>query len=566
MKIKELIDKRKEERTNKSLKANPVFASTQGKLINLIDCYWNSKFSGSSYDSRGFRKPFLNAVRVPTFVGAKATDLDTKNIRTYSQEGQDFHKSYIFNKELKFYFRENHFDLLLNQITWNRPKYGHIILKKVKDKIYFVPIENDYSGVETEGLGNPMVEYHEYDFDELRKMNWDNIEKAISLYDKMGKDKVCCWEITGKVDDTKNNYNIITASEYGETIYLVSSNVENNYKQLKWEDVPGRHQGRGVVEEQFESQIAINENEYLFRLGLQWTSKKLFQTRDTQIVRNLLSDALNGDVLTVNSPLEPVALEERNLSAFAYADNKWQSHSQSQSFATDIMQGKRPPSGTPAATSILQAQQAGGYYDLKRQDYGIFIKDVVEDWILPDFKKDKSKAHEIHLLKLLGNDNGSNIFFNAILGDETNKKVVEFMSKGKILSSQELQLLKGLTAEQMKNKNIMIPDNFYDFEYQVDVVVTGEQIDLSQRATALQTALQVIGSNPTVLQDPTVRRLYFKLLEATGVSPGEIFDEDIPSFQTAVQATSPAQVGGSIARPTPQPTMPAIAKVPTTVG
>jgi len=567
MKITELIKKRKDDRNMKSLKPNPVFAPTHNKVIDLIECYWNSKYGENPYDSRGFRKPFLNQVRVPTFVGMKSTDLDTKNIKIYSEEGQDYKKSYVFNKELKFYFKENNFDLVLNQITFNRPKYGHVVLKKVKGKIYFVPIQNDYSDPCSEELSSPMVEYHEYYPEELYDRGWDEVavERAKELYKKQQKEKIICWEITGKVDDDPDNYRIVTGLEYGEPIYLVKSNVENNYKQLKWENVPGRHLGRGVVEEQFESQVAVNENEYLFRLGLQWTTKKLFQTKDVQTVRNLLTEALNGDVVTTNSPIEPIAMEERNLSAFAYADNKWQAHSQSQSFSSDVMRGVRPPSDTPATTSVLMAQQAGGYYQLKMQDYGIFIKNLVEDWILPDFKKDKSKKHKIHIMKLLGNDGASSVFFNSFLGAEVNKKVINFLEKGKILTGRELELVKGLTAEELKNKDIEIPDNFYDFKYSIDVVVTGEQVDLAQRATALQTAFQVIGSNPTVLQDPVVRRTYFKLLEATGVNPAELYDEDIPTIIGSVQGTLPAQRGGSLPR-TNAPAQPGgVTNIPTTV-
>lgn len=565
MKIQELIDKRKEERANKSLKANPVFAPTHNKLLNLIDCYWNSKFAENPYDSRGFRKPFLNAVRVPTFVGAKATDLDTKNIKIYSEAGHDYKKAYIFNKELKFWFKENNFDFILNQITYNRPKYGSILLKKVKDKIFFVPNENNYSPVDSEALGTPMVEYHEKAFSEVEKMGWDNTKQAIDLCKAVGKEKLICWEISGEVDDDDYKYRIVAGLEYGKKIYLASSNTETQYKKLNWENIPGRHQGRGVVEEQFESQIAINENEYLFRLGLQWTARKLYQSKDVQAARNLLLDAYNGDVLAVNSPIEPIAMEERNLSAFQYADNKWQSHSAQQSFSSDIMRGETPVSGTPATTSVLQAQQAGGYYALKRQDYGIFIKEVIEDWVLPEFKKAKSKEHTVHLMKLLGDDNASSILFNSFLGAEVNKKVIDFMMKGKVLTAQELELVKGLTAEKLKSKDLIIPENFYDFKYSIDVVVTGEQVDLAQRATALQTAFQVIGSNPAVLQDPTVRRTYFKLLEATGVNPAELYDEEMPNLQNSIQNAAPAQRGGSLAKVAPPTPQGATASVPTTV-
>jgi hypothetical protein len=418
---------------------------------------------------------------------------------------------------------------------------------------------------DVEVMNTPIVEKHEMTFDEIKEMPWDNIKKAIDVYEKADKEKCLVYEITGKVDDDSDNYRIITGLDCGleKPIVLVHQSIDNPYRKLKWEDVPGRALGRGTVEEQFESQIAVNEIEYLFRLGLQWTSKHLFWSKDLQVAKNLLSEALNGEVL--GSEVSPIAMEERNLSSFTYADNKWQSHSNNQTFSSDIMRGQTPVAGTPATTSVLQSQQAGGYYNLKRQDAGIFLKSVIEDWILPDFAKEKGKAHDIHIMKLLGDDNASQKLFNATLAQEVNKKVIEFMGKGKMLSGNELQLVKSMTAAGLKGKNFSLPADFYDFDYSVDVVVTGEQIDMAQLATALQTAFQVIGSNPTILQDPVVRRTYFKLLEMTGVNPMELFDEDVPDLAQTMSNIAPAQaqVGGSIARP--QPTMPATQQVPTAV-
>ena len=82
------------------------------------------------------------------------------------------------------------------------------------------------------------------------------------------------------------------------------------------------------------------------------------------------------------------------------------------------------------------------------------------------------------------------------------------------------------------------------------------------RANALQVAFQVIGSNPGVLRDPNVRRTYFKLLEATGVNPMEIYDEETPSIGGTIQEL--AQRGGSLARTPAQP-VPQVSSVPTAV-
>ena len=91
-----------------------------------------------------------------------------------------------------------------------------------------------------------------------------------------------------------------------------------------------------MVERLFEEQIAINQNENLFRAGLRWTSKHIFQTRDETVASNLLTDVEDGDLLIVQSEITPIVVEERNLHAYRESDAKWETNVMRKSFAYDM--------------------------------------------------------------------------------------------------------------------------------------------------------------------------------------------------------------------------------------
>jgi hypothetical protein len=66
-------------------------------------------------------------------------------------------------------------------------------------------------------------------------------------------------------------------------------------------------------------------------------------------------------------------------------------------------------------------------------------------------------------------------------------------------------------------------DVFKDFEWNIKMNVTGENSNDDNMVQTLTTALQIVGSNPQALQNPTFALLFNKIISMTGaVSPLEI--------------------------------------------
>ena len=548
------------------LDCNPSFARTQKDVINLIDSYWVSKYVQGDQDSSGFKKAFFNIVTNPTEVASKMIDLDTKDIRVIAEEGQDFYPSWLLGKELKIWMKDNKnddgktFGQILNEMVFMWPKYGHILVKKTQDDINIVPLQNIINGPKSKSIlqSRRVIERHEYTPEELEEKPWDHIEEVIDKYTN-SEGKIVIYEMHGPWRESKE-YNYFIVPEKGkndEIMFYDKIDRSDLYRELKWDDIPGRAMGRGQVEKLFENQIVKNQDVGLERAGLRWSSKHIFQTKDQTIAKNLLTDIENGDLVLVNSEITPIAVEERNLAFYRQSDAKWDANAADITFSHEPVSGERSPAGATLGGQVLATKMAGQYYDLKRQELGLFMTGLITDWILPTFKKEKNKEHKVHWLSLLGDDTTAEGLFNTIVSHNTTLRQVEMISKGVWPLGEKLDILKSLEGEKVKKSNLEIPKGFYDdLKYKIRVIIDSEQIDLASRMTTLQTVLQILGSNPTILQDRVTKKVFYRLLDLAGISPIDMgFEEQVPGLVETAQSQMQAQKGGSIAasKPTTMP-------------
>ena len=552
------------------LGCNPVFAGTQKDIINLIDLYWMNKYRDGDSDSTGFKKAFYNIVLNPTEIASKMTDLDTKDIKIVAENGQSYYPAWLFSKELKLWMKDKKnqddktFGQLLNQIIYSFPKYGHVLVKKVEDTVYLVPLQNISNEPDAKNFmdSDYLIEEHDYTPEKLRaKKQWKNIENVINKFEKNGK--ITVYERCGSLEGSEDNYLIMPAEGKEEHIlYQGKKDRKDLYRELKWDDVPGRALGRGQPEKLFEAQIAKNENENLLRSGYRWTSKHIFQSRDDTIARNLIAEIEDGEVLTVNSEVTPIAVEERNLAALNVGDAKWNKNISDMTFSYEPLSGERPPSGTPLGTSVLQTRMAGQYYDLKREELGMFLKGILFDWIIPEFKKQKKSFHKMMLGEF--DEDELDKFRGLILTKRSNESILNFFGKNKrIPTFQEREILKAIIKEKLRTeKETEIPDGFYEnLKYKIDIIITNEQIDMASRMTTLQTVLQIIGANPTILQDKRTKKVFYKLLDLAGINPLDLQIEEQPEIGE-VMTEQIAQRGGSVARAPAPIAMPAETTIP----
>jgi len=536
------------------LKYNPSYAKTQPAVIDLIDHQWSDKFRDGDKDKKGWKKAFYNVVVNPTLVASKQVDLDTKDIRITAEEGQSYYPAWFFGKEFRHWMKDTTFGQTLNHFVYNNPKYGSTIFKKVKGDVKIVPIQNIIFDPEESDLNKTpfIIEEHNETLEDFKKRKYDNADKIQST-DGM----VTFYERVGAIDGEKYNY--VITDEQGNLFHYDTIEVKDLYRKHNWEDIPGRALGRGQVEKLFEAQLHTNRVAHYKTQGLHWTSKHVFQTRDSTFRKNLTTNVENGDVLTVQSEIQPIAMEERNLHSYREEEARWDRLIDKLSFAVPSLQGERTPSGIPLGTTVAQIQMAGGFFDLKREDMGMFLKNLIYDWVMPEFKKTKISEHSIMMSEFTTDELEK--LRRALSTHKSNRAVIDFIIKNGIRKAtpDRVELIKKLEKEKVgKAKDITIPSSFYDnLKYKIDILITSEQVDMGAKLATLQTVLTMFGSNPTFLQNPHAKSVFYQMLDLVGISPTQ-FDEpeeDLQSF---------AQVGGSMPRVAPT-AMPNPINAPATV-
>ncbi len=548
-----------------SLKSNPSFAPRQQDVLNLINLQWISKFRDGETDDLGFKKVFYNINNFPVEVSSKMLDIDTKDILLTAEDWSSYWPAWLLSKELKMWMKDNYFSRQLNEYCFLLPKYGHIFVKKVQENVITVPLGNLIFRADADDLSStPVIEKHEYDPDYLtvliEEKGWDKPNKL--EINSEGKSIVYeAYYPEGFLKEETKNYFIIN----GQNVLAAQKETNSPYKDLAWEKIPGRLLGRGIVEKLFESQIYLNRIANYKAEGLHWTSKHLFQTRDTNIESDVMTEVSNGYIFKNTHPLEPVVNEERNLAAYGSDENKWLENAFKMSFTREPITGGRAPSGTPLGSTVIQQQMASDYFEQKKEELGSFIKEILNDWVIPEFKNQKRKEHKILIENLLSEESSSEQFFNLLVQNNFRKRQANLAKKGTILDASQKQIMKGLIAEKLKGKEFEVPKGLYDnIKYKTKIIITGEQLDVGARQTTLQTIFQIIGSNPTVLQDKTTRKVFNRMIDLAGINPKDLGLEEMPTGVSDMAGQAKATRGGSIASPS-MPASPQMAATPTAI-
>ncbi len=539
------------------------------KTLKTSELYYNSKFHSGNLDNQGYYKFFHNITKPACDIATKFIDLDTKDIILLPlQVGSEF-TVYVLQEDFKQYMRDTHFPALLNDIVHTLPKYGSVVLKKSQNNEWkMVNIHNLRLDPSARSLQeSPFVyEIHPMTHSELLKQtNW----KTEELFARGKEHTYVVYECyTPTTNGWKREYrtDLFTKKSKDGTfirgteammndgmtedvpeLILFSDDVKTlPFRELHWERIPGRWLGYGFPEYLEDNQINVNETEYLERKSLYLKALQVWASADEQLGGKNVFTMQNGQILYSTEAVNPLQKDYNDLTAFNNAHAKWSANTERKTFTTDITTGANLPSRTPLGVANLQASLATSYFEVKRENVGIFLRDLIVEEILPSFKEKKNRRHSVMFSTREGIERVrkaeiEGIRAQAIL-DEVNK--TGFLPSPIQLDDLELRLKERRSKE--KNAYVEVSDEMYqNAQYLVDVITTGEQVDVGQKSQVYTLALQIVGSNPSILQNPVTRNVFFKLMELGGISPAEFANVEME--QTTNQ--QPMAQGGSVALP-----------------
>ncbi len=556
----------------------PGLFFNQYEMINLIHFHHHSKFQSGDTDDEGDRKYFFNINKNPCKVCSKGIAFATKNIRCLTTGGGDPQKTWFLERDLKYWMLKNNFGLVLDRLFRELPIFGTVVLKIVNGEPCFVDLRNfivDQSADELDS-SNYIIEIHNLSISKFRKigkqMGWkqSDIDDVIKRFRDMDSSHIVLWEHYGEIRDEKGNYEYkrtFIADVMWNIVDLQGNKIktergiemsseawdEHPYWEFHLEKIPGRWLGNGIVETLIEPQVRENELANLQAKSSYWAALRLFYSQDSNMGINLMSDKRNGDVITGDAAITQIDMSDRNLAFFNEEHSKWMSN------RDDLVIAFAPVGHSVIAVQIAQ-EQVASYFEQIQRNVALRVKEMIYEVIIPQFEKDSNPEHT---LRLVGQD--LDIFIGMVKNDLVNKEIIRLAlmsGNGKPFPTNHDRDIVGLAVEQAikqgKEHILTVPKNAYkDVEYDIDIDIMGESVDSKARYQAKMSILQAITTDPTVLQDPTKKKILASMAEDAGLNANELFSTASNSQDVMNNLAPQGRGGGGVSAPSPMggPTM-----------
>lgn len=537
---------------------------SQKKQIRTIEFYNNSKYLNGQLDELGREKPFMQILNAICDVENTAKDLDTKDIHVTSDDSNHYLESWLLSKDIDVWMKESDFAKTLNDMRDMHTRYGSLLVKKVmKDGKLTIEMP-EWKNVITDQrkiLSRPIVETHwltAIEIAEKKGWNKEGVKRIIKQLSNYATNRtVPVYEVRGtfsqatfkdasgekytEKDSNRFSYQLYyiagnpteeekpTGAEAFEIMYS-EDNTEEVYKYLARKPKAGRAFGVGVMEEGEEAQVWTNDAILKQYRAMEYTTKVIGQTASKKLKgRNLLTETDDGTILETedNKPITALnLLPSGGLNQYSVIVDQWYDQLQKTTSAYSAQRGETPPSGTPFRLQATVLQQSSSVFKVLQQEFGIFITEIFEDWIMPYLSQNLNKEH------ILSYDFSPDEL-KEIDSKFSNYHALE-QAKEKILAGGDFTMEQyeafvtnydDFIKQTKSQRFIEIPKGFYkNLKAKVTVNVTGEQRNKAATLESLNNILLTYASNPNLANDPVASQLLARIVELAdaGISPIQI--------------------------------------------
>jgi hypothetical protein len=543
----------------------------QMSTLNTIELYDNSKYENGDIDKDGQRKLFLNIVNFIRKVASKNTDIDLKNFLFLPEDYSGFWIADFARREFKMWAKKNYFSELINDCVDDYPKYGSLVLKEVKGKLELINLNTLINQQDADSLNEAtfvIEEHKDMTLPEMRKFkdwNLDGLDqsfgKTYTVYERRGHVPLDWFNAHNgrpvEKDDCNKSIDTVSflvkdvkkgaKSDVGNILFIEKI-TKRPYQEVHWERVKGRWLGRGEVENQIENQIAKNVGINLKKKSMFWSSKKVFQSSDVDVAKNLLKDVKDGDVIKIlpNGNITQVALANQAQADFQSFANEWDQNTQQKSFTFESATGESMGSNTPFRLGAMLQNSVQSYFNLKKQKLGLFFKRVIEELIYPVFQSENSAEH---LLNVYDTDEGFEVLKQITVKVEADKEYKRVLLSGQNPDYETIKAKVGETISKRKVLDYVLKKDFYkDLKGKVLLTITGEEIDLPKKIETFTNLYQTLMGKGDVQRADKIMN---KILTLAGENPEAVLG---PVTATPAQPETMGQPG----QPGAAPTMPGI--------
>ena len=545
----------------------------QAQLIKEIEFATNSQYLSGKYDDLKRYKPYYNIINFRLNVATRATDLDVKDITIVSDRPQDADKTKVLRKESYEWMKKQRFGQTLNRIGRRRAKYGGVVVKKTEKNGELIIEPLDWRNLvtdEVDVMNGAVIERHFLSpIDLAKKMGvWDNVEDAIKLAGNLEKktdrteDKIEVWEVHGEFPKTlyneakdledkdgdeyeyTNQMYMIACSE-GEPVLLLYCEEEKGspFKYLAWAERDGATLGMGLVEEGLEAQRVVNNYVIAQYNAMELAGKSVILTTSDTLQNNALVDVQSGDIWKQEpqDQTSVINLAPASFPAFQNLIEQWDRQYERASSTYEAMTGETMPSGTPFRSVAIQNTEASSIYAYRLEEFGLFIEEIMNDWVLPHIVK---KLNKKHILNAGFSADELEAIDKGYATRRATQETIDAILNGKQISSEEykesIESYQARMGTLGENRFLDIPDGYYkDFEGYATVLITNEKKNKAATLESLSNILLQVAQAPQILQDPTLFKIFAQIVELSGA---DISPVDLRPTQAQVPAQPQQEV------------------------
>lgn len=548
---------------SKSIELVSGLKFSQKDLIRTIEFYNNSKYLNGQKDELGRDKPFMQILNSICDVENSAKDLDTSDIQITSDDSNHFLQSFLLTKDLYVWMKESNFAKTINDMRDMHTRYGSLLVKKCiekeedgKKKLEIdLPEWKNVITDQVDIIDGSIIETHYMTASDIYEKRdvWKRTSEVLKILSSGGSGKrIPVYEIRGFyprswIKELDGDNVKKTSSDFSYQLYYIAGvpqdsgktdtfdaliplywedDTEKVYKYLARKPRAGRGFGVGVMEEGEEAQVWTNDAVLKQYRAMEYTTKVIGQSASKKLKgRNLLNEVDDGTILdNDDKPITRVdLLPAGGLQQYDNLINQWYSQLEKTTSAYAAQRGDSPNSGTPFRLQATVLQQSSSVFKTLQEEFGIFLTEIIQDWVLPFLVSQLSKEHILAYdfsPEELKEIDSKFAIFNA------NQEVKNRILEGKLITQEDYQkFIDGYDEfiKQTKGKRfIQIPEGFYNnLSLKVTVNITGEQRNKAVTLESLNNLLITYSSNPNLSTDPVASQLLAKIVELSGagISP-----------------------------------------------
>lgn len=538
---------------------------SQRANIALIDLYWNSQFASGKTDAQGLQKLFMNVGRFRTDVAEMQIDIDVSNF-LFIPTGEDYWTPYFMSRDFHDYVREHDYGELINDWGADLPRYGTAVSKRVGDEIRRVPLkrlmntQNARSLKEAAKSGGYVIEVMELtpqQMEEYPDWNLDNLvesDEVQTVYERYGliteKDIAMARGEDPTDADGENFFLgvavVATDVEKGgkdeNSALLFAEKIEEDefpYEEVHWSRQDDRWQGIGVMEEQFQNQLAKNLTTHYRQKTMYWAGKKMFAgTNAEDAPNNLAMEVKDGGVIHMGAggTLTPINTQTQHLGDINAMDAMVDNQADQMSFTYEAATGDSPKSGTPYSLQVQVDNTLQKHFGKKKERFGAFLRRIFFNQQVEIFKRDRRKEHTLTFKQT---DDGYEELRMAMVETHAANRWLDARAQGKRVSLQEIR--QKVEEESIKSpyQVVTLPKGAYDnAKYSTDLILTGERRNMFAEVETLKTLLA--DARQTGDQEGAAQYLR-EIMALTGRRPSMARLKPATEAPVASQAMSPAE-------------------------